>query len=222
MKYSVSATCLRQEAFEDNVLALLAYPVTELHCDYFPEIDTAPSLSFGQLSWCLEHWPRGLTVHLWGDSDIELLPPPSERRRLLIQLHDDSDEQIEVARGAARNGWATGVSLCPHLVGSVMPRIGFAPAAVQVLTTSTPGFPGGSFLASTWTVLDELRGLRRALDAGWTIEVDGGLTDAVMARLADRCDLAVIGSNYLREHAVTGHRVPDRLLEAACLSSFTS
>lgn len=216
MKYSVSAVCLKQAAFEDNVLALLDYPVTDLHCDYFPELDTAPSLSLTQLDWCLRNWPRGLTIHLWGYTGLRQLPESAERGRLLVQLHGPSDEQLQIISFAAQCNGRTGISVSPEFAHAVVERVTLPLAAVQVLATSTPGFPGGSFLPAAWTALAELSRLRATRQADWRIEVDGGVTESVLTELADRCDLGVIGSNYLREHPTTGRWVPDRLLEGTC------
>ena len=64
----------------------------------------------------------------------------------------------------------------------------------------------------------------RRADSGeeWTIVVDGGLSPEIMAALPEHCDLAVIGTNYLRKHPITEHWVPDLLLEPACLNTFSA
>ncbi len=223
MRYSVSATCLNQDLFEENVEALLCFPVADLHCDYFPEISTAPSLSLAQLRWCQQNWPRSLTIHLWGQQGLaevrEILP----RGRLLVQLHELSAGELKLVPDAVTAGWETGISVCPELVAPALRSLAIPPAAVQVLSTSKPGCIGGSFVPSAWPAVRQLHGLRLASDGDWSIEVDGGLTPAVLAQLARYCDLAVVGSNYLSNLPELRWQVPGQLLESTWLNSaFTS
>lgn len=213
MKYSVSATCLDQNEFEGNVRALLRFPVTDLHCDYFPEIETKGSLSLEQIEWCQRHWPHGITFHVWGMDGIRGLAELARRGRLLVQLHSALAAETQAASYAAKTGWQTGVSLIPELVRPVVRCLDVTPVAVQVLATSTPGFIGGSLLPATWRTVDYLHQLRAKRRAGWAIEVDGGLTETAVSRLHNRCDLAVLGSNYLRVQLETGYRLPLPLLE---------
>jgi pentose-5-phosphate-3-epimerase len=215
VEYSVSVVCLNQQALEDNVRQLLRYPVSDLHCDYFPEVATARSLSLGQIEWCQRHWPRDLTIHVWGADGVRDLAKLAPRGRVLVQVHGAGPAHLRPCVAARRAGWRTGVSLSPDLVGPVMGRLDLSPVAVQVLSTSTPGFVGGSLLATTWPAVTDLHGLRAARGADWTIEVDGGLTEVAVQRLADLCDLGVLGSNSLRTDPATGHRFPSGLLEKA-------
>jgi hypothetical protein len=200
MKLSVSATCLDQEAFQAGVLALADQAVEDLHCDYFPELDGAPSLSLEQIDWCLAVWPRTVTLHLWGVRGLtDVMRRRPDRSRLLVQLHDASPASTGLVAQAAAAGWRVGVSLTPELVGPVAGPAPLDVAAVQVLSTSTPGHPGGTFLPAAWTALAELSRLRRERDENWSIEVDGGITLDRLDRLAGLCDISVIGSNYLRD-----------------------
>ena len=213
MKYSVSATCLKQDAFRENVEALSHFSVTDLHCDYFPEIEAAESLSPEQIEWCQQYWPHDITVHVWGMAGIFGLAHLSRRGRLLVQLHGSSAEDLQVASYAMAAGWETGVSLIPELVHPALNGLEILPVAVQVLATSTPGFIGGEFVAATWRAVEYLQKLRVDRHAGWAIEVDGGLTEAAVNRLDGRCDLVVLGSNYLQVQPETGHRLPFHGLE---------
>ena len=43
--------------------------------------------------------------------------------------------------------------------------------------------------------------------------IDGGLTETAVSRLHSHCDLAVLGSNYLRVQLETGYHLPLPLLE---------
>jgi pentose-5-phosphate-3-epimerase len=219
LKYSVSVACLNQKAFEENVLALSQFPVTDLHCDYFPEIDTAESLSLDQIEWCQEHWPHGITVHVWGMDGVCGLATLGRRGRLLVQVHSSLATESRVASYGVETGWQTGVSLIPELVPSVLDSLDITPVAVQVLTTSTPGFSGWRLVPTTWPALVFLRRLRAESHARWTIEVDGGVTEMALDRLDGLCDLAVLGSNYLRVQPETEHRLPVQLWEKNCLSN---
>jgi pentose-5-phosphate-3-epimerase len=222
MRFSVSAVCLARDSFEANVMALLDYPVTDLHCDFFPELGMACSLSPAQLVWCVGNWPRRITVHLWGELGLRQLPAELQQQRLLTQLHDATATQLEPVRRAAGEGLHVGVSVSPAQVGSVMAEIDFPIFGVQVLSTTTPGHVGGRFLRSSIDAVDHLRAHRRELAGDWSIEVDGGLDAVSLAALRDRCDLAVLGTNFLRSHPATGHQLPDRLLEASCLTNSTT
>lgn len=203
----------------------MCYPVADLHCDYFPEIvaarqiGTARSLSLSQLLWCQQYWSRDFTIHLWGTEGLRQILRIFPRGRLLVQLHDLSAEQIKLLLDAVQAGWKTGISVCPDLVGPALDAFASLPVAVQVLSTSTPGCIGGSFLHSTWTALQHLQSVRRACDDHWSIEVDGGLTPGVLHRLASYCDLAVVGSNYLNARPEMGWLVPDQLLENTWLKT---
>lgn len=207
MNYSVSAVCLDQLSIGESIATLVDLPILDLHCDYF-HATASHSLSNTQLSECLELWPRQLTVHLWGTAQIAHLPKFYKPARVLVQLGTGHHDDWSSLNQAISAGWEIGISVLPHAFPYALQSLPFTPSAVQFLTTTTPRLFGGEFVRDAMSAIELAHSVRHATGAAWTIEVDGGITSAVLGELESHSDLVVLGSNYMRSNPLNNLAIP--------------
>jgi pentose-5-phosphate-3-epimerase len=211
--YAVSAVCLAPHALADNVSVLADYPVEDLHCDVFPGRPGAPTMTPEQVHACMRCWPRTVTVHVWSGDPVAALRTltPRDRDRVLVQDLPSIVDLPGSLDGLAALGWQVGLSLLP---GAGYHRLALPGlSAAQLLTTSTPGYPGGHFRPAAYRDLVQLRRLRDDLGAEWSIEADGGVSEVVLRALDGLCDRLVLGTNQLTERGADGLRLPSIFLK---------
>jgi pentose-5-phosphate-3-epimerase len=211
--FSVSAVCLGAQDKSARVRYLLNFPVEDLHCDIFPMRTADTALTISEVSQLMTVWPRRLTVHLWSSRpayDLSGLRPRSGDRVLIQDIRMTDAELDDQLLLLASRGWLVGMSMTAGVdrVRWQLLTEGRL-SALQVLSTSTPGRPGGRFTDEARQLVRLLAERRKRWSAPAQIELDGGITKAVVSELRASCDLFVLGSNSLLLKAESQLYVPD-------------
>lgn len=196
MKLSVSVACLPPARRSEMVETLAGGLVEDLHCDLFG-VEPGAGIAESELLDLLDAWPRSLSIHQWASSVPTVVSDlaPAPRRRLIVELVGQPDVDTLAVSRAVGGGWQVLVGCRPHLADAAIHLIDkYDCPGVQLLTTSTPGWAGGSFVETAWSIVPRLRS---ALGAK-VVELDGGITTALArrARLLG-CEMVVLGSNAI-------------------------
>lgn len=165
-------------------------------------------MSVDQVGGCQQLWPHSITVHVWSRDPTSFLRSlaPREGDRVLIQDLPDAPEWPAHVKALTDRGWKVGLGILAGADFTTLPNCSLS--AVQVLTTNTPGRAGGWFDPRSYDYLTDLRRRRAELDADWSIEADGGISNQVAVLLDQTCDRLVLGTNGLVESYPGGPHIP--------------
>ena len=190
---SLSVVCLRPGRRELVPELVSSGVVDELHLDYFT---AAPHDSVGLESVEVRELANSgvpATIHLWGSADDLLGLHITPREGLRVVVEQEKADDVRTADLLEAAGWATGWSIAAGEWRTAAVKMAAAvnpPRFVQVLSTTTPGRPGGHLAPDTADAVDFF-----ATD-GHEVSVDGGLTGAAILGLAG-ASMVVLGTNFL-------------------------
>lgn len=193
-RLALSVVCLGSDRVQVAKALLDGGVVDELHLDYFPG---GPPRSVGlRLAEVRElaEKSRPATIHFWGsaaDAEAMGLIPRAELR-IVVQI--STAESVETAAVLAGQGWRVGWSIAATEWSETLTWLEHVrlPDHVQILSTTTPGFPGGTFAPSATDPLAHFSGRAVALS------IDGGLTRETIVAMK-QVGTVVLGSNFLGE-----------------------
>lgn len=156
-----------------------------------------PNLCFdvGMVRLIRRKYPFLLDVHLMVTNPEEYILPLKEAGADYVSFHFDATGfQIRLLGQIRENGMKGGLVLNPgqpvEAIGEALPYADF----VQVMGVE-PGFSGQKFLSGTVEKVRRLREMRKAQNASWLIEVDGGVDrENTAALLKSGADILVSGA----------------------------
>jgi hypothetical protein len=213
VRVSVSVVCLGTGRAESALGLVRSRTVDELHLDYFPD---APPGSVGlRETEVRQLCDSGVsaTIHLWGEVQSFQALGLQPRIGLRVIVQQNSLEDKETCRVLQDAGWETGWSVAAERwreYAALGDELGEVPRHVQVLTTTTPGRPGGSLATEAAAAISFFSSL------GAEVSVDGGLTPAVIVAFRG-VSLVVLGSNFLGTDPSPASDLPARLMSLRAL-----
>lgn len=191
-RLAISVVCLGAGRVELAMKLIESRIVDELHLDYFPggPLDSAGLRDAEVRDIALSETPA--TIHFWGSAaDFSALDiTPRRGLRVVVQVSDPT--HLDAAAHLGELGWNAGWSVVADEWSSVLAwsEHRSPPDHIQVLSTTTPGWPGGTFsdLADDAAAHFAAGGAELSFDGGLTAEVAAGLVEV---------GTVVLGSNFL-------------------------
>lgn len=163
------------------------------------------NLSFGPefASALRKRYPEAfIDVHLMIDELAVILPLFVKARPSLITVHAETEYHLlHATLSAIRDaGIKTGIALCPPTPVESIKNV-LAMADLVLIMSVTPGFGGQKFLEGSLEKVRELVSIRAVEKFDYLIEIDGGINDNNITRVAQAgCDVIVAGSTVFNSN----------------------
>jgi len=167
-----------------------------LHIDVMDGV-FVPNISFGfpVLEAIRKHTDKTLDVHIMIENPDDFLEQFKKSGADILTVHYEACRHLHrtVAR-IKELGMKAGVALNPHTPISVLEEIAMDLDLVLIMSVN-PGFGGQKFIQNSVEKVTKLVELRKATNARFIIEIDGGVNLETGKQLADAgADALVAGS----------------------------
>ncbi len=172
-----------------------------------------PNITFGApvVKALRKHTDKIFDVHLMIDNPSKYIDDFIDAGADIIVPHYEADRHIQRTISYIKSkGKKAGVSLNPGTPVSMLEEI--LPFLDLVLIMSVnPGFPAQSLIETSYDKIVKLKTMGEKLKHSFIIEVDGGVNDKTIARLASSGMTAAVAGSYIFK--ASDYNIPINLLK---------
>ncbi len=172
-----------------------------------------PNITFGApvVKALRKHTDKIFDVHLMIDNPSKYIDDFIDAGADIIVPHYEADRHIQRTISYIKSkGKKAGVSLNPGTPVSMLEEI--LPFLDLVLIMSVnPGFPAQSLIETSYDKIVKLKTMGEKLKHSFIIEVDGGVNDKTIARLASSGMTAAVAGSYIFK--ASDYSIPINLLK---------
>lgn len=172
-----------------------------------------PNITFGApvMKALRKHTDKIFDVHLMIDNPSKYIDDFIDAGADIIVPHYEADRHIQRTISYIKSkGKKAGVSLNPGTPVSMLEEI--LPFLDLVLIMSVnPGFPAQSLIETSYDKIVKLKTMGEKLKHSFIIEVDGGVNDKTIARLASSGMTAAVAGSYIFK--ASDYNIPINLLK---------
>lgn len=172
-----------------------------------------PNITFGApvVKALRKHTDKIFDVHLMIDNPSKYIDDFIDAGADIIVPHYEADRHIQRTISYIKSkGKKAGVSLNPGTPVSMLEEI--LPFLDLVLIMSVnPGFPAQSLIETSYDKIVKLKTMGERLKHSFIIEVDGGVNDKTIARLASSGMTAAVAGSYIFK--ASDYNIPINLLK---------
>lgn len=172
-----------------------------------------PNITFGApvVKALRKHTDKIFDVHLMIDNPSKYIDDFIDAGADIIVPHYEADRHIQRTISYIKSkGKKAGVSLNPGTPVSMLEEI--LPFLDLVLIMSVnPGFPAQSLIETSYDKIVKLKTMGEKLKHSFIIEVDGGVNDKTIARLASSGMTAAVAGSYIFKSS--DYNIPINLLK---------
>jgi ribulose-phosphate 3-epimerase len=176
-----------------------------------------PNISFGMpvIKAIGRHAQKPLDVHLMIEAPDRYISDFAALGASILTVHAEACVHLHRTLHAIREaGMRPGVALNPHTPLAAIEEV-MSDLDLVCLMSVNPGFGGQKFIPTTFEKVRKLNAMRRAANADFLIEIDGGVGAGNAAQLVEAgADVLVAGSSVFG--------APDPLEAVAKLKSLTA
>ena len=162
IKLSVSVACLPPARRSEMIALLAGGLVDDLHCDLFG-VELGVGIAQSELLDLLHTWPHSLSIHQWATGVPSMVSnlEPTLQRRIIVELVGNPDIDGPAVSRAVGAGWQVLIGCRPYLADAAIDLLRrYDCPGIQLLTTTTPGWAGGSFVETACPVETRVEGSR--------------------------------------------------------------
>ena len=172
-----------------------------------------PNITFGApvVKALRKHTDKIFDVHLMIDNPSKYIDDFIDAGADIIVPHYEADKHIQRTISYIKSkGKKAGVSLNPGTPVSMLEEI--LPFLDLVLIMSVnPGFPAQSLIETSYDKIFKLKNMGKKLKHSFIIEVDGGVNDKTIARLASSGITCAVAGSYIFKSS--DYSIPINLLK---------
>ena len=158
-----------------------------------------PNITFGApvVKALRKHTDKIFDVHLMIDNPAKYIDDFIDAGADIIVPHFEADKQIQRTISYIKSkGKKAGISLNPGTPVSMLEEI--LPFLDLVLIMSVnPGFPAQSLIETSYDKITKLKIMEENIKHSFIIEVDGGVNDKTIARLASSGMTCAVAGSYI-------------------------
>ena len=173
----------------------------------------APSIAFGApvFKALRKHTDKIFDVHLMIDNPAKYIDDFIDAGADIIVPHFEADKHIQRTISYIKSkGKKAGISLNPGTPVSMLEEI--LPFLDLVLIMSVnPGFPAQSLIETSYDKITKLKIMEENIKHSFIIEVDGGVNDKTIARLASSGMTCAVAGSYIFK--ASDYSIPINLLK---------
>lgn len=172
-----------------------------------------PNITFGApvVKALRKHTDKIFDVHLMIDNPAKYIDDFIDAGADIIVPHFEADKHIQRTISYIKSkGKKAGISLNPGTPVSMLEEI--LPFLDLVLIMSVnPGFPAQSLIETSYDKITKLKNMGENIKHGFIIEVDGGVNDKTIARLASSGMTCAVAGSYIFK--ASDYSIPINLLK---------
>ena len=172
-----------------------------------------PNITFGApvVKALRKHTDKIFDVHLMIDNPAKYIDDFIDAGADIIVPHFEADKHIQRTISYIKSkGKKAGISLNPGTPVSMLEEI--LPFLDLVLIMSVnPGFPAQSLIETSYDKITKLKIMEENIKHSFIIEVDGGVNDKTIARLASSGMTCAVAGSYIFK--ASNYRIPINLLK---------
>jgi ribulose-phosphate 3-epimerase len=158
-----------------------------------------PNISFGMpvLKAIKKHAKKTLDVHLMIVNPDKFITDFKQAGADILTVHYEACTHLHrTVQAIKAAGMKAGVSLNPHTPIAVLEDI-IEDLDLVLIMSVNPGFGGQKFIENTYKKVEQLNNLIEYANADVIIEVDGGVTDKNIQKLADFGATAFVAGSFV-------------------------
>lgn len=158
-----------------------------------------PNISFGMpvLKAIKKHAKKTLDVHLMIVNPDKFIADFKQAGADILTVHYEACTHLHrTVQAIKAAGMKAGVSLNPHTPIAVLEDI-IEDLDLVLIMSVNPGFGGQKFIDNTYKKVEQLNNLIEYANADVIIEVDGGVTDKNIQKLADFGATAFVAGSFV-------------------------
>ncbi|WP_196884959.1 ribulose-phosphate 3-epimerase [Aureivirga sp. CE67] len=158
-----------------------------------------PNISFGMpvIKAINKHAKKTMDVHLMIVEPDRYIKQFKEVGADILTVHYETCPHLHRTIQAIRaEGMKVGVSLNPHTPVSVLEDI-LSEIDLVLIMSVNPGFGGQSFIEATYKKIQKLTEMKNEANPELIIEVDGGVTDQNIEKLAEAGANAFVAGSFV-------------------------
>jgi ribulose-phosphate 3-epimerase len=158
-----------------------------------------PNISFGMpvISAIKKHATKTMDVHLMIVDPDRYIEDFKKVGADILTVHYEACTHLHrTVQAIKAAGMKAGVSLNPHTPIAVLEDI-IADLDLVLIMSVNPGFGGQSFIENTYKKVEQLKNLIEFSESDAIIEVDGGVTDQNIQKLADKGATAFVAGSFV-------------------------
>ncbi|MDX1830371.1 MAG: ribulose-phosphate 3-epimerase [Lutibacter sp.] len=158
-----------------------------------------PNISFGMpvISAIKKHATKTMDVHLMIVNPDRYIEDFKKVGADILTVHYEACTHLHrTVQAIKAAGMKAGVSLNPHTPIAVLEDI-IADLDLVLIMSVNPGFGGQSFIENTYKKVEQLKNLIEFSESDAIIEVDGGVTDQNIQKLADKGATAFVAGSFV-------------------------
>jgi len=158
-----------------------------------------PNISFGMpvLKAIKKHAKKTLDVHLMIVNPDKFIQDFKESGADILTVHYEACTHLHrTVQAIKATGMKAGVSLNPHTPIAVLEDI-IGDLDLVLIMSVNPGFGGQKFIENTYKKVEQLKNLIEYSGSKALIEVDGGVTDKNIQKLAEKGATAFVAGSFI-------------------------
>jgi ribulose-phosphate 3-epimerase len=158
-----------------------------------------PNISFGMpvISAIKKHATKTMDVHLMIVDPDRYIEDFKKVGADILTVHYEACTHLHrTVQAIKAAGMKAGVSLNPHTPIAVLEDI-ITDLDLVLIMSVNPGFGGQSFIENTYKKVEQLKNLIEFSESNAIIEVDGGVTDQNIQKLADKGATAFVAGSFV-------------------------
>jgi ribulose-phosphate 3-epimerase len=158
-----------------------------------------PNISFGMpvLKAIKKHAKKTLDVHLMIVNPDKFINDFKDAGADILTIHYEACTHLHrTVQAIKATGMKAGVSLNPHTPIAVLEDI-INDIDLVLIMSVNPGFGGQKFIKNTYKKVEQLKNLIEYSNANVIIEVDGGVMDKNIRKLADVGATAFVAGSFV-------------------------